>query len=197
MACGSQLNYTLKLTSRQVLWLRIRLHQIYCLFFKLYSLLLSQTAPENAEDLVVSRHTEVKVKEINTWYLESLSPTKFPSWAVSDWLWNLVPVLIKLFSEAISKFITFSLFSRTAFPKLSRLWGWWCVSINCCYKELVNCRTSFHLMLAIVNWFQKQLWTYLNTAVTNGFDKKLVDKKITNFRSLKQIKETTTLSTLD
>ena len=37
----------------------------------------------------------------------------------------------------------------------------------------------------------------LNTAVTNGFDKKLVDKKITTFRRLKHIKETTTLSTLD
>ena len=37
----------------------------------------------------------------------------------------------------------------------------------------------------------------LNTAVTNGFDKKLVDKKITYFRRLKQIKETATLSILD
>ena len=35
----------------------------------------------------------------------------------------------------------------------------------------------------------------LNTTVTNGFDKKL-DKKITNFRRLKHIKEIT-LSTLD
>ena len=35
----------------------------------------------------------------------------------------------------------------------------------------------------------------LNTAY--GFDKKLVGKKVTNFRRLKQIKETTTLSTLD
>ena len=31
----------------------------------------------------------------------------------------------------------------------------------------------------------------LNIAVTNGFDKKLVDKKITNFRRLKQTEETT------
>ena len=37
----------------------------------------------------------------------------------------------------------------------------------------------------------------LNSAVTNGFVKKLVDKKITNFGKFKQINETTTLSTLD
>ena len=33
----------------------------------------------------------------------------------------------------------------------------------------------------------------LNTAATNCFDKKLVDKKITTFRKLKHIKEITTL----
>ena len=38
----------------------------------------------------------------------------------------------------------------------------------------------------------------LNTVVKNGFNKKLVDKNITNFRKLKHIiKETTILSTLD
>ena len=45
--------------------------------------------------------------------------------------------------------------------------------------------------------YTRQYERILNTAVTNGLDKKLVDKKIINFRSLKQIKETTTLSTLD
>jgi hypothetical protein len=39
-------------------------------------------------------------------------------------------------------------------------------------------------------------WCIINTALTNGFNKKLVDK-ITTFRRLKHIKETTTLSTLD
>ena len=37
----------------------------------------------------------------------------------------------------------------------------------------------------------------LNTAVTNGFDKKLVDKKITTFRRIKHKKENATLFTLD
>ena len=37
----------------------------------------------------------------------------------------------------------------------------------------------------------------LNTAIVNGFDKQFVVTKITKFRRLKQIKETTTLSTLN
>ena len=45
--------------------------------------------------------------------------------------------------------------------------------------------------------YTKEYEHILNRAVTNWFDKILIDKKITNFRRLKQIKETTTLSGLD
>ena len=44
--------------------------------------------------------------------------------------------------------------------------------------------------------YTKEYEYILNITVTNGFDEKLVDKKITTFRKLKHIKETTTLSTL-
>ena len=45
--------------------------------------------------------------------------------------------------------------------------------------------------------YTKEYEDLLNTAIVNVFDKQLINKKITTFRRLKHIKETTTLSTLD